>query len=553
MAHTFFISLILFISTSLWAANEIAPQLRSSSALSTALQKDQYSADLKEGFHFNDKAPNQLQVDGQAIKPSLLKAQKIRFQMPAAYKNAEALLYVCDDAITYCETHKVSIKNTDGSNQKSLKSPTSNSNKRDAHGFWQGNLEKAFAEAQKKNQLVLLDFTARWCPGCVRNKTEIFPTPAFKKIAHDIVKVKVDVDQFENFAVSEKYHVKGIPTLVLVNAKDEEIDRLVGFEPLPRIESFLKAAKEDPTPAVALLQTDASADAKTQLKAGLRLLASGKTAESVGFLGRVQPTPPEFLYAKVTAAQEAFEKDERSQKEDFARALREAIKTESDSTRSIAWRTELVKLDPKSKEAQSMVKDGSALADALLKDDAKLAEAVATDSIGEFKGYEKWVVALNKADLLEAAEAPEEEQLKALSAAADLGIAYRIPVSKKGPALRQLVLLSSSRRWAEAEAHANAILKTDPSNTDVKRRKVRILNALNKFKDAIALAEKILPQSEGRNEFWVAELLAKSYIGAEKKDDAKKLLTAYLARPEIQTEKMKSSKKGMEDLLKSLL
>jgi hypothetical protein len=192
------------------------------------------------------------------------------------------------------------------------------------------------------------------------------------------------------------------------------------------------------------------------------------------------------------------------------------------------------------------------LADELLKDDAKLAKAVAGDEVGEFQGYEKWVVAMNKADLVEAAEAPEAEQLKAVSEAADLGIAYHIPISKAGPSLRQLSLLSSAHRWAEAETQANLILKADPQNTDVKRRKIKILNSLNKFDEAIALGEKLIGQVEGRNEFWVAESLAKSYLGFAKKDSAKRLLTAYLARPEIQTEKMKSSKKGMEDLLKTI-
>ncbi len=526
------------------------PQLRSASALSGALQQEIYTAVLKPGFHFNDKAPNQVTVDGKAVRPSKLEPQKILFQLPKSMKEAQAILYVCDDQITFCETHHMAIKGTGA--EASPIATTKSKSAMDEHGFYNGGLEKAFALAKEKNQLVLLDFTAIWCPGCVRNKSEIFSKPEFKKISKDVVKVKIDVDLYENFAVTEKYKIKGIPTLILLNGDDQEIDRLVDFQTMEKLKSFITSAQKDPTPVQDWMKLDATADSSQQLKAGRRLLAAGKTNESIPFLARVQPTPPELLLATVTAAQEAYEKDEKGQKENYLKVLREALKEEPDSTRSIVWRTELVKLVPKTEEAKTIVAAGVQLSDEWIQDEAKLKKAIATDSIGEFAGFEKWVVAINKADLLEAAEAPEEEQIKAISEAADFGIAYKIPVTRKGPALRQLVMLVSSKRWTEAENYANKLLKADPGNTDVQRRMVKILTSEKKYTEAIKLAEKLMPKVEGRNEFWLAEGLAKAYIAAEKKSEAKKLLTAYLARPEMQAEKMKSSKKTMEDLLKGL-
>jgi len=187
-----------------------------------------------------------------------------------------------------------------------------------------------------------------------------------------------------------------------------------------------------------------------------------------------------------------------------------------------------------------------------MKDNAKLKTAIATDSVGEFAGFDKWVVTIYKADLMEAADVPEEELLKVMSQAADLGFEYKIPFIRKGPALRQLVMLTSAKRWTEADTYSAQLLKADPKNTDIQRRRVRILTALKRYDEAISLGERLLPQVEGRNEFWLAEGLAKAYAGKEKKAEAKKLLTAYLARPEIEASKMKSSKKSMEELLKSL-
>ena len=527
---SFYSLLLLFISLTGFAQ---APQLRSAVALTTKLEKQTYTGALKEGFHFNYKAPNNVNADGKNIQPSQKDNRQIRFDLPAGFKNAQAQLYVCDDAITYCETHTLNVKGAAVAATTKTLADKSGKAEKDEHGFYNGQLEKALQEAKKKNQLVLLDFTAIWCPGCQRNKNEIFGTAEFKKLTKDVVKVKIDTDLFENFKASEQYQIKGIPTLILVNANNNEIDRLVGFEPIDKLKTFVGAAQKDPTPIQDWMKLDASADQATQLKAGQRLLASGKTAESIPFLGRVQPAPPELLYAKVTAAQEAYEKDKDNValKEAFAKEVRDALKQEPSSTRSIGWRVEFVRLNPKSDEAKKAVADGVQLADELMKDDEKLKKAVATDSIGEFKGYEKWVVASYKADLVEASEAPEDEQIKVMSEAADLGIQYKIPMTKQGPALRQLVMLTSAKRWPEAEMQINQLLQQAPKNTDYKRRKVRILNALKKYGEAVKLAEQILPSVEGRNEFWVAELLAKSYIGLEKKDEAKRVLTAYLTRP----------------------
>jgi hypothetical protein len=93
-------------------------------------------------------------------------------------------------------------------------------------------------------------------------------------------------------------------------------------------------------------------------------------------------------------------------------------------------------------------------------------------------------------------------------------------------------------------------LKHDPSNTDVKRRLLRYLVSQNKFTEAVTLGESILDQTEGRNQLWTVEYLAKAYLGAQDKLAAKKLLTGFLARPEMELERVKDSKKSLEELLK---
>src|SRR5690606_3532825 len=100
----------------------------------------------------------------------------------------------------------------------------------------------------RKKQLVLIDFSARWCPGCVRYEADIFPTQEFKRATKKFVKVKIDVDRFENFGLAERYKIVGIPTLVIVNWEEKEIDRLVDFAPIEKLTPFIASVVSDPTP-----------------------------------------------------------------------------------------------------------------------------------------------------------------------------------------------------------------------------------------------------------------------------------------------------------------
>ena len=291
--NLYFLSLVigLLSMTSAFAETVIpkGEQMKSQAALTFSVKNKSFAANLKEGYHFNDKAPNSVTLDSQEIKSSALSPRHIDFHFPKKYKSAKATLYVCDDAITFCETHHITLKEQ---NQKTKSPEISKKNKPlDVAGFIEGDLKQALALAKSKNQLVLLDFSARWCPGCIRYEKEIFPTAEFKKITKDFVKVKIDVDQFQNFPLSEKYNIVGIPSFVVLNAQQEEVDRLIDFQAMDRLMLFFSALKAEPTP-LSQLMTKASADPKSQLQIGLRLYAGGRFSESLPYLEKASSFSP---------------------------------------------------------------------------------------------------------------------------------------------------------------------------------------------------------------------------------------------------------------------
>lgn len=542
--------ILFFLFPSLLAAE--IEKMKSADSLTTQTKKNAFEAKLKSGFHFNDKAPNEIRVDGKSLKPSSLQPQKVSFNLPKGWSAAQASLYVCDDAVTVCEIHKVDLS-PGGTKGKVTPPPSTRTamSKTLKQGFYEDNWEEALRLAKEKKQLLFVEFGARWCPGCIRYEKEIFGTREFQKATQDMVKLKIDVDRFENFDQSEKFSIKGIPTVIIFNSDQKEVDRLVDFYPMERLNLFLKSVKDEPTPMADLMAQKSSKDPALKLKIGQRLLASGQAAASLDFLGQISPAPPELLWARFIWAQDRYEKDKNS-KEDYKAELQRSITAEPRSSRSLIWRSELLKLqEPSSAESQKTFSEGVAVANELLSDPEKLKTAISTDYVGEFTGYERLLIGLYKADLVEASQQPEEA-MNAWKECADIGKAYKISPERSGPALRYLIVLNAAKRYEEANQWSKKMLAKDPHNFDLQRRRVHILLALNQHKEAARLAEKIIPGAVGRNQFWVAESLAKAYIGLKQTSSAKKLITAYLSRPEIQTEKMQSSRKNLEDLLKTL-
>ncbi len=54
------------------------------------------------------------------------------------------------------------------------------------------------------------------------------------------VSIKINAEKDEGKALAEKYGVSGFPTLLLVDPKGEEVDRIVGFRPPDKFIATLK-------------------------------------------------------------------------------------------------------------------------------------------------------------------------------------------------------------------------------------------------------------------------------------------------------------------------
>jgi thiol-disulfide isomerase/thioredoxin len=87
--------------------------------------------------------------------------------------------------------------------------------------------ESARTQAQAAEKLLLIDFTASWCPPCKRMDAETWPHERVRAwVAEHALAIQVDVDKHAELA--KRFGIEAMPTIVVLRDEDE-LDRRTGF------------------------------------------------------------------------------------------------------------------------------------------------------------------------------------------------------------------------------------------------------------------------------------------------------------------------------------
>jgi thiol-disulfide isomerase/thioredoxin len=95
-------------------------------------------------------------------------------------------------------------------------------------GWYDGDVDAAFAFAKAHNKPLFLYWGASWCPPCNQVKATIFNRQGFIERSRFFVPVHIDGDSAGAQKLGERFKVRGYPTMVLFKPDGTEITRLPG-------------------------------------------------------------------------------------------------------------------------------------------------------------------------------------------------------------------------------------------------------------------------------------------------------------------------------------
>ncbi|MCX6170901.1 MAG: protein-disulfide reductase DsbD [Ignavibacteriales bacterium] len=97
---------------------------------------------------------------------------------------------------------------------------------------WQKFSEVKYEASLKNNERMVVDFYADWCIPCKELDALTFSDPRVLSSLGNFTTYKVDMTQTvsdETEKLRNKFKIVGMPTVLIINAKGEEVERLTGF------------------------------------------------------------------------------------------------------------------------------------------------------------------------------------------------------------------------------------------------------------------------------------------------------------------------------------
>ena len=88
-------------------------------------------------------------------------------------------------------------------------------------------VDAALVQAKARHAPVLVDFHAPWCYSCYYMKKNVLNGPEWDRVEREAVVVALDADAPEGAHWMEQWHVKSLPSYVVLDEKGEELGRIV--------------------------------------------------------------------------------------------------------------------------------------------------------------------------------------------------------------------------------------------------------------------------------------------------------------------------------------
>lgn len=98
--------------------------------------------------------------------------------------------------------------------------------------FFKGTFDEALTEANKQNKILMVDFYTDWCVWCKELDRKVYTNFEVAEFANNnFINLKIDAEKGAGIELAKSYKIVGYPTILFVNNKKEEIDRIYGYLP----------------------------------------------------------------------------------------------------------------------------------------------------------------------------------------------------------------------------------------------------------------------------------------------------------------------------------
>jgi thiol-disulfide isomerase/thioredoxin len=527
----------------------------------------------KKGFHINDKAPASIVFDDAKVKsqPSVKSEQKILFVVPAEAQKAQLKFYVCDDAKTVCEqqTHDVDLK---AKRKESKKVSSADSTAKfikvssaavqvevtdESSGYLAASVAPVRTLAQSTtDKPTLLVFSAPWCPACIRLKSETLNQPGIKKLLKKVHVNYLNIDLVEHEAVSNKYNVKAIPTMILLSKNGNEINRWLDFQLAgPFRAEFTTSLKLSD-----LEQTKKMADLGDQKS--IRRMAENAFSQMDWLeaakwysLSKNKDDLQKKLYSEISKARDDKD-DDKTKTDEYLRTLLKATTLSQSKLDTQMWTIEYFEQiaeqseNPLTDENKSLIMKSITQLNALVNDPKQLQKELKHSTMTGLYGFESMEaldIVARGYELLKDNESKKQTQERMFKMAA----AEKVNFDQPGAVIHIIYYMSQSKHILEAEELTKKLIERYPKTYVYYDRYAKMLLKQNRLDEALEQVNRALVFKEG-NEPQLNLVKTKILVGLKKTEEAVTLVDQTLKIIEPYPNKYKRTKASLASIKSDL-
>lgn len=534
-------TLIAIISTLLFSAGAMARL--TDNQFQIKVEGEEIRVTTNKGFHLNAEAPASAVFDKlEALYKPATKTEKLFvFKKINNTKTAQLSFYICDDKKTVCEQHKQSVNLQSGA----IKSTP---------------IKAVFSQAKDFNlssvdgRPTLLVFSAPWCPACVRMQTEVYTDPAVAKQIAKLNFVKLNSDVADNNELAEKFKLKAIPSLILLDKNGNEAFRWLDYQPPAGFAKSLNQEIKKVSEAEDLRKNAELGDEAAAFRLGMLNYRTLDYAEALKWLSLTKSAEAQKykLAAEVNLADEKATDDKG--KEEALQILQKGIILTSSDLDRLRWTIEYFN---KKKELKTLTAETRAKAQDLLseidkaiKNKAKLAALFKNSTYGDYSGFETLEMLWLRLELALIFEMEKDVANSKKEIIKQVNI-KNLSVKRPG----EMLLAIGYLRAAEDEKNIirlfQKLISEYPNTYVYYEKQARYMQKLKNFDQAIVLANESLKYPEG-NEPNLKLLKAQLLKDLNKNEESLRLVEETLDSEVIQHKRFARTRQKLNDLKNEL-